>query len=107
MVPYRLRQVSVEMLIKHIIIGVGVVGLSLGLAGTGMAQTAPQSKQPFVTGMRHAEIGNGISRFSSFNGPKSTNYFVHCNCADLSSDTKICPTKGYQCACSPATVYCQ
>jgi len=92
--------------IKHIVIAAGFA--AIGLAGNCMAQQAPAApKESFFIATRHAEIGNGISRISSFKGPKSTNYFVHCNCADLTSDTKICPTKGYQCACSPATVYCQ
>jgi hypothetical protein len=97
------------MSIKRIIVMSGIFGLGLSFAGSCMAQAQPQAqpKQSFFIATRHAEIGEGISRISSFQGPKSTNYFVHCNCADLSSDTKICPTKGYQCACSPATVYCQ
>jgi hypothetical protein len=96
------------MSIKRIITISGIIGLGLGLAGSCMAQQAQaQPKQSFFIATRHAEIGNGISRISSFQGPKSTNYFVHCNCADLTSDTKICPTKGYQCACSPAAVFCQ
>lgn len=95
------------MLFKHIIINLGIFGLSAVLVcGTCAAQQV-QPKQSFVNGMRHADIGEGVSRFSSFSAPKSTSYFVHCNCADLTSDTKICPTKAYQCVCSPASVYCQ
>jgi hypothetical protein len=94
--------------IKHMIITAGLAAFAFGLAGSCMAQQAQaEPKQSFFIATRHAEIGDGISRISSFKGPKSTNYFVHCNCADLTSATKICPSKGYQCACSPATVYCE
>jgi hypothetical protein len=95
------------MSIKKILTAAGFAALGLGFAGSCMAQAQAEPKQSFFIATRHADIGNGISRISSFKGPKSTNYFVHCNCADLTSDTKICPSKGYQCACSPALVYCQ
>jgi hypothetical protein len=81
--------------------------LTVTFVGNCLAQSPAEPKSSFFISSRHAEIGDGMSRISSFKGPKSTNYFVHCNCADLSSDTKICPTKGYQCACSPAAVYCE
>jgi hypothetical protein len=92
---------------KTIFTTFATIGLFAGCATTCFAETQTAPKQSFFLSARHAEFGDGHSRVSSFIGPKSTNYFVNCNCADMSSASKVCPNKGYQCVCSPASIYCQ
>lgn len=90
---------------KTTIFAIATICISAGVCCAQAQQPAP--KQSFFISARHAEIGDGHSRISSFTGSKSTNYFVNCNCSDMTSASKVCPNKGYQCVCSPASIYCQ